>query len=143
MVWRLLYRWQPSKGWKFIHALLTFTRAEVESVCVEAHYLEQGLLEERAFTAAFDTTFVQARGRWAGMAHHGGGKMLPELPLLLASPDLAFFTAAANLTGQASADNCRQGAGRAAAAAARTHNSRPATSCGTNGRADGRAGLLG
>ncbi|KAL4458548.1 hypothetical protein ABPG75_013413 [Micractinium tetrahymenae] len=36
-------------------------QAEVESVCVEAFYLEQGLLEQRAFAAAFDATFVQVK----------------------------------------------------------------------------------
>lgn len=33
--------------------------AELESVCVEAFYLEQGIMDQRAFAAAFDATFVQ------------------------------------------------------------------------------------
>lgn len=33
----------------------------MESVCVEAFYLEQGLMDQRAFAAAFDATFAQVR----------------------------------------------------------------------------------
>ena len=35
--------------------------AEMESVCVEAFYLQQALMDQRAFAAAFDTTFAQVR----------------------------------------------------------------------------------
>ena len=43
---------------------------ELESVCVEAFYLEQGLMDQRAFAAAFDATFVQARPGCTAHAAH-------------------------------------------------------------------------
>jgi len=33
----------------------------MESVCVESCYLEQSLMDQRAFAAAYDATFVQVR----------------------------------------------------------------------------------
>lgn len=36
--------------------------AEMESVCIEAYYLEQALMDQRGFAAAFDATFAQVPG---------------------------------------------------------------------------------
>lgn len=32
---------------------------EMESVCIEAYYLEQALMDQRGFAAAFDAAFAQ------------------------------------------------------------------------------------
>ena len=42
------------------HCYALLPPAELESVCVEAYYLEAGVMDQRAFAAAFDATFVQA-----------------------------------------------------------------------------------
>ncbi|PRW59673.1 early endosome antigen 1 isoform X2 [Chlorella sorokiniana] len=46
---------------KLAQAQAERAQAEMESVCVEAFYLEQALMDQRAFAAAFDATFAQVK----------------------------------------------------------------------------------
>lgn len=59
--------WPARASARPFRAFLVSAQAEVESVCVEAHYLERGLLEQRAFAAALEATFVQVSARRTGM----------------------------------------------------------------------------
>lgn len=47
--------------------------AEAEGVCVEAHHLQQAVMDQRAFAAAYEAGAVQARGARGGWGVGGTG----------------------------------------------------------------------
>lgn len=113
---------------------------------MEAFYLEQGVMDQRSFAAAFDATFVQVRSLRGWLV--GGLPWFGYSALLQASQGqplaLPFHSpCACPLAGQAHADDCSAGAGGAAAAAGGPYCRQPAAHRGASGRAGGGPQWLG